>query len=107
MEEKEMMLSKDLSRWVYFAENKLNMPECKAVVMWNNHHNKGKYLICESREDNSTRLYIRNVSNVLADYEQKNGWWNTFTVTRTKTAKGMWLAEVVEYRLDKNGFVNL
>lgn len=106
MSEKEYMLSRDLYSWLLYAEMH-KIPENKALVMWNNHHNVGKYLICESREDDSTRLFIRNVTNTLVDAEQKEGWWNTFTVTKTKTPKGLWLAKVVEYRLDRNGFLNL
>ena len=107
MTEKEYMLSRDLGNWLFFAERELGIPTNRASVMWNNHHNIGKYLICESREDDSTRLFIRNVTNTLVDVEQKEGWWNTFTVTKTKTPKGMWLAKVIEYRLDRNGFLNL
>lgn len=107
MTKKEYMLSGDLGNWRVFADIWLSMPENEATAMWNNYHNIGKYLICESRENNSTRLFIRNVTNTITDAFQKKGWWNTFTVTKTGTPKGMWLCKVIEYRLDRNGFLNL
>lgn len=107
MTEKEYMLSRTLNNWLLFAEMSEGIPTNEATVMWNNHHNVGKYLICESREDDSTRLFIRNVTHALVDAYKKEGWWNTFTVTKTKTPKGLWLSKVIEYRLDRNGFLNL
>jgi len=101
------MLSKDIGNWLLYAGFELEISENEATVIWNNYHNIGKYLICESREDSSTRLFIRNVTNILEDSFKKEGWWNTFTVTKTPTNKGLWLAKVVEYRLDRNGFLNL
>ncbi len=103
----EYMLRGNLGNWLFFAETELDIPQNKATVIWNNCHNIGKYLICESRENDSTRLFIRNVTNTLIDAFEKKGWWNTFTTTKTKTPKGIWLSKVVEYRLDRNGFLNL
>ena len=98
---KEYMLSRDIGNWLFYAETQLGIPTNKATVMWNNRHNIGKYLICESREDGSTRLFIRNVTNVIEDSYKKEGWWNTFTITENPTSKGLWLAKAVEYRLDE------
>lgn len=97
----------DLGNWTVYAMTSLNMTENEATLLWNNHHNIGKYLICEARENSSTRLFIRNVTNQLVDAYKKEGWWNTFTVTQNPTSKGLWLAKAVEYRLDRNGYMNL
>lgn len=106
----EYMLSLDIVNWLMYAKYTLGMEENEATVMWNNKHNVGKKLICECRGEESnkpgTRLFIRNVTNAFADAEKKEGWWNTFTLSEEKVEKGLWLAEVVEYHLDKNGYVN-
>lgn len=107
MTEKDDMLSKDLYTWILYATHELNMLENEAKVTWHIVHDVGKFLICESREDASTRLFIRNVTNEFDDSNKKEGWWNTFTVTDDPTHKGLWLARAIEYRLDKNGFLNL
>lgn len=60
----------DLSSYLYNAEMN-GISENQAMVNWNNLNNLGKYLICESREDNSTRLFIRNVTNEIIDIELK------------------------------------
>lgn len=106
MTETEYALSRDLLSWLFYAED-AGIPKNKADMLWKNSHNIGKYLICESREDGATRLFIRNVTNPFADAYRKEGWWNTFTVTKTPAKKGLWLAKALEYRLDKNGYLNL
>ena len=46
------------------------------------------------------------MTNVFEDAYKKEGWWNTFTLSKEKIEKGLWLAEVVSYRLDRNGYLN-
>ena len=46
------------------------------------------------------------MTNTLEDAYKKEGWWNTFTLSKEKVEKGLWLAEVVSYRLDRNGYLN-
>lgn len=110
MTEKEYMLTRDMGNWLFYAMYTLGMKENEATLMWNNKNNVGKKLICECRGEESnkpgTRLFIRNVTNILVDAHKKEGWWNTFTISREKVEKGLWLAEVVSYRLDRNGYLN-
>lgn len=110
MTQKEYMLTSDMGNWLFYAMYTLGMKENEATLMWNNKNNVGKKLICECRGEESnkpgTRLFIRNVTNTLEDASKKEGWWNTFTLSREKVDKGLWLAEVVSYRLDRNGYLN-
>ena len=111
MTEKEYMLTGDKGNWLFYAMYTLGMKENEATLMWNNKNNVGKKLICECRGEESkkpgTRLFIRNVTNIMVDAHKKEGWWNTFTISNEKVEKGLWLAEVVGYRLDRNGYLNL
>lgn len=110
MTEKEYMLTGDKGNWLFYAMYTLGMKENEATLMWNNKNNVGKKLICECRGEESdkpgTRLFIRNVTNTLEDAYKKEGWWNTFTLSGEKVEKGLWLAEVVSYRLDRKGYLN-
>lgn len=110
MTETEYMITRDMGNWLFYAMYTLGMKENEATLMWNNKHNVGKKLICECRGEESdklgTRLFIRNVTNTLVDAHKKEGWWNTFTLSSEKVEKGLWLAEVVSYRLDRNGYLN-
>ena len=72
-----------------------------------NETNKGKYVICESREGFGSRMFIRTVTNIFTDGMRKKGWWDTFTLSTHKVSLGLWLCSVVEYRLDKNNYINL
>ena len=110
MTETEYMITRDMGNWLFYAMYTLGMKENEATLMWNNKHNVGKKLICECRGEESdkpgTRLFIRNVTNVFEDAYKKEGWWNTFSLSKEKIKKGLWLAEVVSYRLDRNGYLN-
>lgn len=110
MTEKEYMLTRDLGNWLVYVEGSLEMPEDEATVLWYNEHNKGKKLICESRgvkdDKPGTRMFIRNVTNSFEDSMKREGWWNTFTLCRDKVEKGLYIVEVVRYRLDKSGNLN-
>lgn len=103
----EYMLHEDYNTWHLYAITQLKMSDNRAYVIWNNEHNKWKYIICESRNSGDTRLFIRTVTSILEDAHRKKGWWDTFTVTKDPTPKGLWLAKIVEYKLDKNGYINL
>lgn len=104
---REDAISGNLECWKLYARAEEEMSEQEAELEWYNHHNIGKYLICEAREDNATRLFIRSAPNPLQDAYTKCGWWNTFTVTDKPVSKGIWLAKVIKYRLDRNGYLNL
>lgn len=109
MDRKEYMLTRDLDNWVFYAKYDLGMEEIDAILLWNNTNNVGKKLICECREEMDkpmTRLFIRDVTHVVEDTFKKDGWWNTFTLSKDKVKKGMYLAEVLSYRLDRNDYLN-
>lgn len=67
--------------------------------------NIGKLFLCESREDNSTRLFIHTFSwfkNALT----KDGWWNIFSITKTPTKKGFYICKLTKTKIDKNEYLN-
>ena len=74
---------------------------------WGNVHEVGKLLICKSREENATRLFIQDVTNLGDNIKKKEGWWNTFTLSNKPINQGLWLCKVVKYKLDRNHFLNL
>lgn len=76
-------------------------------MQWGNVHEKGKLLICESREVDATRLFIQDVTNQYENHKKKDGWWNTFTLSNKKVSHGLWLCKVLKYKLDRNNFLNL
>lgn len=107
MSEKELMLSKDFTTWLKYAESNLVLSLSEETAMWYNKHKKGKYLICEAKEDNSTKLFNYTVVKRIRGKYCRDGFHRVFTITRTPVNKGYYLAKVVELRFDKNGFLNL
>ncbi len=100
----------DEGNFVFHATIELGVPENKAIADWRNTHRVGKYVICESRSEEKRkckRLYIRNVTNTFLDAYKKNGWWNTFTLCENDVPTGLWLCVTREFRIDKNGYVNM
>jgi hypothetical protein len=63
----------------------------------------GNLIIATTKEDNTTRLFMRSL-NPISDLQQKNGWWNTFTITRTPCVAGDYICEIKEVRADKDGY---
>ncbi len=63
----------------------------------------GNLIIATANEDNTTRLFMRSL-NPISDLQQKNGWWNTFTITRTPCVAGDYICEIKEVRADKDGY---
>lgn len=106
MTEREYMLKQDFGNWLFYAESKLKLPESKAAVMWYNENHTGKKLFCRSlgMNDNKpgTRMFLENTANLYKPDINIKSWWNTFTLCRDKVKQGLYLAEVVRYRLDKN-----
>ncbi len=66
----------------------------------------GKYILCESREEDSTRLFIHRFS-VASNLVTKDGWWDTFTITKTPCKKGMWICSIINFKIDRNGYLNV
>lgn len=101
----------DEGNFLFHAVVGFGVPENQAIVDWRNTHRVGKYVICESKKEDEKRkykrLYIRNVMNVYMDAHHKNGWWDTFTLSETDVPTGLWLCVIKEFRLDKNGYVNM
>lgn len=79
--------------WSVFQCNILNKEE------------KGKIIFCESREDDSTRLFIHRLSYMM-NALTKNGWWDTFTISSQKCKKGLYLCVIDSFRVDRNGYLN-
>lgn len=67
----------------------------------------GKFLIGEIRNNKDTRVYIRSLCE-SANYQSKDGWWNTFSYTKDDGLKrGYYLFPIKEFRSDKNGHLNI
>ena len=65
----------------------------------------GKFILCEAREDNITRLFIHKF-NSWSSVMTKNGWWDTFTISVEPCKKGFYLCMIQDFRIDRNGFLN-
>jgi hypothetical protein len=63
----------------------------------------GKLLIATANNDGDTRLFVRSI-NFATDQRKKNGWWNTFTITRKPCDAGTYICKVLEVKADKNGY---
>jgi hypothetical protein len=84
----------------------MKMDRTKATAAWRNEHNKGKYVLCETRpEHGNNRLFIRTMTDNISDAMSKRGWWKTFTLSKEPVAEGLWLCEIEYYRTDKNGYL--
>jgi hypothetical protein len=70
---------------------------------WYNKHYKNKYLISYSNVDGSTRLYNRDVTDSWLDSDNKDEWWNLFTITGEPTTQGLWLCRANFFKLDRYG----
>lgn len=67
----------------------------------------GNLVLCENREEKATRLYIHRF-DAIDDAYKKGGWWDTFTVSRSVCdKKGFYLCEIEDFRIDRNGFLNM
>lgn len=65
----------------------------------------GKFILCEAREEKATRLFIHQFHS-FASMLTKNGWWDTFTITKHECVKGFYLCTIDEVRNDKDGYLN-
>jgi len=65
----------------------------------------GKFILCEAREDNTTRLFIHQF-NSWSSVFTKNGWWDTFTVTNQPCKKGFYLCKIQDFKIDRNEYLN-
>lgn len=110
MTRKEFMLERDLGNWLIYAVYELRIDETEATLEWYNHHNIGKKLICTCKgydpKYSRTRMYIRNVTNIMEDAFKKEGWWNIFTLCNDKVDAGLYMCEVIRYYIDRNGYIN-
>jgi len=67
----------------------------------------GNLILCENREDTSTRLYIHRM-NKIDDIFRKDGWWDTFTISKSACdKKGFYICKIDDFRIDRNGFLNM
>jgi len=71
-----------------------------------NETEKGKMVLCESREDGSTRLFVHRFSRWVS-LSTKEGWWDTFTISKAACNKGFWLCVIDSFRIDRNGYLNM
>ena len=63
----------------------------------------GKFVIVEAREDNTTRVFIRDM-NMFGDARRKEGWWNTFSICHTPVEKGFYMGRIDKVKYDKDGY---
>ena len=75
-------------------------------VKRNNETEIGKLILCESKEEGSTRLFIHQFDSWVSALH-KDGWWDTFTVTDIPCQKGFYICEIKKFRIDRNGYMNV
>lgn len=83
----------DKRRWDSFQVNILSETEI------------GKFILCEAREDNTTRLFIHRF-NKWVSAVTKNGWWDTFTISTKPCNKGFYICSIQQFRIDRNEYLN-
>lgn len=68
---------------------------------------EGLFVMCEARERNTTRLYIHRF-NDFATSLNKDGWWDTFTISKTACKEtGIYICQIDTFQIDKNGYLNM
>lgn len=107
MNVRENKIKESLGRWQLYAMSELGMTSSEADLEWKNYHLKGKYVVCGATEDNTTRLFIRLKTDPFTDISRREGWWNTFTVSKKSVSKGLYICKIDRYRHDRNGYLNL
>lgn len=63
----------------------------------------GKFVIVEARENNTTRVFIRDM-NMFGDARRKEGWWNTFSICNAPVEKGFYMSRIDKVKYDKDGY---
>ena len=67
----------------------------------------GRLVVCDARKEYSTRMYIHRLSRI-DDIFMKDGWWDTFTISEKPCRKtGYYLCRIKEFRIDRNGYLNM
>ena len=64
---------------------------------------EGKLIVAKAKADNNTRLFVRSL-NPYTDIRTKEGWWNTFTITKKPCSPGTYICKIVKVRADKDGY---
>ena len=64
---------------------------------------EGKLIIAKSQANGDTRLFVRSL-NPYTDIRTKDGWWNTFTITKKPCTAGTYICKIVKVRADKDGY---
>lgn len=64
---------------------------------------EGKLIIAKSQANGDTRLFVRSL-NPYTDIRTKEGWWNTFTITKKPCSPGTYICKIVKVRADKDGY---
>jgi hypothetical protein len=73
-------------------------------LAWREYSNQvNKLIFASANDDGATRLFARSLSR-LTDLENKEGWWNTFTLTEQPCDKGTYICRISEVRPDKYGY---
>jgi hypothetical protein len=65
-----------------------------------------KFVLCEARDDNATRLFIHKF-NKFSSSLTKDGWWDTFAISIQPCKKGFYLCNIMKFKLDKNDYLNM
>lgn len=85
----------------YFEELCFYYGEMEAFARYE--RQAGKLILATAQENDTTRLFMRSL-NPISDERQRNGWWNTFTITRKPCAAGTYICEIKDVRSDKDGY---
>ena len=63
----------------------------------------GKLIVATVQKSGDTRLFMRSI-NPITDMRNKNGWWNTFTISKKPCDAGTYICKIDEVRSDKDGY---
>lgn len=83
----------DKKTWDSFQCEQLNKTE------------KGKLVLCYSKNDGDTRIFVHRFSE-YANATTKDGWWDTFTISTNPCKKGFHICRINSFRIDRNGYLN-
>ena len=85
----------------YYDELRFYYGETEAFSRYEKQN--GKFIIASANEPGTTRLFMRSL-NPIYDLRQRNGWWNTFTITNKPCEEGTFICKIQNVSMDKDGY---